>query len=103
MPLSVGSHVIFVDRYGLSLRDLTYNYYNDGYDEMDISLLGKPSVPIENYWHGISGSSRQSVVVHGRPDGSLTALTFSAEQEVSALSAARFVRRGGKPGGYSEF
>ena len=85
MPLSVGSHVIFVDRYGLSLRDLTYNYYNDGYDEMDISLLGK-----HLFQSRITGMAYQEVpdkvlwCMVG--DGSLTALTFSAEQEVSALS-----------------
>lgn len=75
MPLSVGSHVIFVDRYGLSLRDLTYNYYNDGYDEMDISLLGK-----HLFQSRITGMAYQEVpdkvlwCMVG--DGSLTALTF---------------------------
>lgn len=84
MPLSVGSHVIFVDRYGLSLRDLTYNYYNDGYDEGHFPF-GETSVQSR-----ITGMAYQEVpdkvlwCMVG--DGSLTALTFSAEQEVSALS-----------------
>ena len=64
---------------------MTYNYYNDGYDEMDISLLGK-----HLFQSRITGMAYQEVpdkvlwCMVG--DGSLTALTFSAEQEVSALS-----------------
>jgi len=89
MPVNVGAHVFFADRYGLSLRDLSYNYYNDGYDQVDISLLGKhlfssrivamcyQEVPDKILWC-LTG------------DGSLAALTFSAEQEVAALSRHDF-------------
>ena len=85
MPVAVGAHVFFADRYGLSLRDLVYNYYNDGYDQTDISLLGKhlfqarivamayQEVPDKVLWC-LTG------------DGKLAAMTFSAEQEVAALS-----------------
>ncbi|MBR2273254.1 MAG: hypothetical protein IJ864_00235 [Alphaproteobacteria bacterium] len=89
MPVAVGSHVFFADRYGLSLRDLSYNYYKDGYDQVDVSLLGKhlfaarivalsyQEVPNKILWCLIG-------------DGTLAALTFSAEQEVSALSRHDF-------------
>lgn len=85
MPLSVGAHVIFVDRYGLSLRDLSYNYYNDGYDQIDISLLGK-----HLFQSRITAMAYQEVPDKVlwclTADGSIAALTFSAEQEVAALS-----------------
>jgi len=89
MPVAIGAHVFFVDKYGLSLRDLAYNYYNDGYDQTDISLLGKhlfatrivaisyQEVPDKILWC-LTG------------DGHLAALTFSYEQEVSALSRHDF-------------
>lgn len=85
MPVSIGTHVLFVDRYGLSLRDLMYNYYNDGYDQVDISILGKhlfqsrivamayQEVPDKILWCLIA-------------DGSLVAVTFSSEQDVTAFS-----------------
>lgn len=89
MPVAVGGHIFFADRYGLTLRDLTYNYYNDGYDQIDMSLLGKhlfvsrivalayQEVPDKLLWCLMG-------------DGTLTALTFSAEQEVAALSRHDF-------------
>ncbi len=89
MPVAVGAHIFFVDRYGLSLRDLTFNYYNDGYDQTDISLLGK-----HLFVSRIVAMSYQEVpdkllwCLMG--DGTLTALTFSAEQEVAAFSRHDF-------------
>ena len=88
-PISVGAHVFFVDRYGLSLRDLSYNYYSDGYDQVNISILGKhlfvsrivaicyQEMPDKILWC-LTG------------DGHVAALTFSAEQEVAALSRHDF-------------
>lgn len=89
MPVKVGAHVLFVDRYGLSLRDLSYNYYSDGYDEMDISILGKH----------LFSSRIVAIAYQETPDkilwcltgdGTLAAMTFSAEQEVVALSRHDF-------------
>ena len=89
VPVRVGAHIFFADRYGLSLRDLSYNYYNDGYDQIDISLLGKhlfvsrivglcyQEVPDKILWC-LAGS------------GEAIALTFSAEQQVAALSRHDF-------------
>ena len=89
MPIKVGAHVLFVDRYGLSLRDLSYNYYNEGYDEVDISILGKH----------LFASRIVAMAYQETPDkilwcltgdGTLAAMTFSAEQEVVALSRHDF-------------
>ncbi len=89
MPVAVGAHLFFVDRYGLSLRDLMYNYYNDGYDQTDMSLLGK-----HLFTSRLVAMSYQEVpdkvlwCLMG--DGTLSALTFSAEQEVAAFSRHDF-------------
>lgn len=88
-PVGIGAHILFSDRYGLSLRDLAYNYSYDGYDQVDISILGK-----HLFQARIVGLIYQEVpdkilwCLMG--DGSLTALTFSAEQEVAALSRHDF-------------
>ena len=92
MPVSVGKHVFFSDRYGLSLRDLMYDYYNEGYDQTDISIFGKhlfasrlvamsyQEVPDKILWCLMN-------------DGQLIGMTFSSEQEVVAFSRHDF---GGK-------
>ena len=89
MPVSIGSHVFFVDRYGLSLRDLMYDYYSEGYNQIDISILGKhlfasrivgicyQEVPDKILWCLVG-------------DGNLVAMTFSQDQEVVAFSRHDF-------------
>ena len=89
MPVSVGKHVFFSDRYGLSLRDLMYDYYNEGYDQSDISIFGKhlfearlvamcyQEVPDKILWCLMN-------------DGKLIGMTFSHEQDVVAFSRHDF-------------
>lgn len=88
-PIGVGAHVFFVDRYGLGLRDLVYNYYNDGYDPIDISLLGKhlfKSRIVDICYQEIP----DKIIWCLMADGTLTAITFLAEQEVIAFSRHDF-------------
>ncbi len=88
-PIGVGAHVFFVDRYGLGLRDLVYNYYNDGYDPIDISLLGKhlfKSRIVDIAYQ----ETPDKIIWCLMGDGSLTAITFLAEQEVVAFSRHDF-------------
>lgn len=89
VPVAVGAHIFFVDRFGLSLRDLAYNYYNDGYDQTDVSLLGK-----HLFQARIVAMSYQEVpdkiLWCLTADGAVAAMTFSAEQEVAALSRHDF-------------
>jgi len=89
MPVKVGAHILFADRYGLSLRDLSYNYYNEGYDQVDISILGKH----------LFCSRIVAIAYQETPDkilwcltgdGTVAAMTFSAEQEVACLSRHDF-------------
>ena len=89
MPVGVGSHVFFVDRFGLSLRELMYDYYNDGYVQSDISILGK-----HLFKTGIVAIKYQEVsdkiLWCLTNDGTLVAMTFSAEHEVAAFSRHDF-------------
>lgn len=85
MPVAIGAHVLFVDRYGLSLRDLMYNYYNDGYDQTDVSILGKhlfQSRIVSMVYQEVPDKVLWCLV----GDGTLAAITFSSEQEVAAFS-----------------
>ncbi len=84
-PVSVGSHVFFVDRYGGSLRELTYDYYNEGYVESDISILGKHlfrSGIVDIKYQEVSDKILWCLT----NDGTMVAMTFSAEHEVAAFS-----------------
>lgn len=89
LPVSVGSHVFFVDRYGLSLRDLMYDYYSEGYNPIDVSILGK-----HLFQARIVGISYQEVpdkilwCLTG--DGGVVGMTFSQEHEVAAFSRHDF-------------
>ena len=89
MPVAVGAHIFFADRYGLTLRDLTYNYYNDGYDQTDVSLLGK-----HLFQARITAMCYQEmpdkILWCLTADGAVAAMTFSSEQEVAALSRHDF-------------
>lgn len=85
MPVGVGKHVFFAEKYGQGIRDLVYNYYNEGYDQIDISLLGK-----HLFQSRIVAMSYQEVpdklLWFLMGDGNLVTMTFSADQEVAALS-----------------
>ena len=88
-PIGVGGHVFFVDRYGLGIRDLVYNYYNDGYDPIDISLLGKhlfKSRIVDIAYQ----ETPDKIIWCLMGDGTLSAITFLAEQEVIAFSRHDF-------------
>ena len=89
MPQSVGSHVFFVDRYGLSLRDLMYDYYSEGYSQIDVSILGKhlfASRIVQICYQEVPDKILWCLVANGN----LIALTFSEEQEVAAFSRHDF-------------
>lgn len=89
MPVAIGGHIFFADRYGLTLRDLVYNYYNDGYDQIDMSLLGK-HLFVSRIVSLSYQETPDKILWCLMGDGTLTALTFSAEQEVAALSRHDF-------------
>ena len=89
MPVGVGSHVFFADRYGLSLRDLMYDYYNEGFVENDVSILGKHlfcSRIVDMCYQ----ETKDKILWCLMGDGTMVGMTFSAEQEVAAFSRHDF-------------
>ena len=89
LPIAVGQHVFFVDRFGLSIRDLMFDYYNDGYVDCDISVLGKhlfkSRIVAMRYQE-----FNDNILWCLTGDGKLVGMTFSADQEVAAFSRHDF-------------
>jgi hypothetical protein len=86
-PVNVGNAILFVQRRGnaensgTKLRELSYNYVNDSYDGIDLSLFAEH----------ISGSGFKRVVFMSSPfpilwgqteDGRLVGMTYEREQKV---------------------
>lgn len=81
-PVKVGAHTIFAKNNGI--RDIEYSYINDSYDPVDLSLFGKH----------LFNSTIKDMVYQENPDkiiwfvlddGRLIGITFSSEQNVSAV------------------
>ena len=86
-PVNVGNAILFVQRrgnsenYGTKLRELSYNYVNDSYDGIDLSLFAEH----------ISGDGFKRIVFMSSPfpvlwavtgDGKLVGMTYEREQKV---------------------
>ena len=81
-PVKIGSHIIFVNKIGTSIRDVIYSYETDSYDPIDLSLYGK-----HLFASGIIDMCYQEkpdkVIWFAVNDGRLIGLTFSSEQGVN--------------------
>lgn len=83
-PIKINGHVLFVDRFGTSIRDLVYSYERDGYDPFDASIKGKhllSSGIVEWDYQDYPDKVLWCVVGDGRVVG----FTFNTEQQVTAL------------------
>ncbi len=84
-PVAIGGHVLFVDRFGTSIRDLVYSYDRDGYDPLDASILGRHLLV-----SGIVAWDWQDcpdkILWLAMADGRLVSFTFDAQQQVAALA-----------------
>ena len=81
-PVKIGSHIIFVNKTGTSIRDIIYSYETDSYDPLDLSLYGK-----HLFSSGITDMCYQEkpdkIIWFAVNDGRLIGLTFSSEQRVN--------------------
>ena len=85
MPITINGHIMFVDRFGVSVRDLVYSYERDGYDPMDASILGKhllKSGIVAWDWQDVPNKLLWLVM----GDGRVVVFTFDAQQQVAAFS-----------------
>jgi hypothetical protein len=86
----VGHHIIFVDRSGKVVRDLSYEFANDGFNSKDLTVLA----PHLFEQHGVRSLAYQqspnSTVWVVRNDGALLSLAYVPEQDVWAWSVHDF-------------
>lgn len=79
--IRVGSSVLFVQRSGLKVRDMSYSFNNDSYEAPDRTLLSREITKT-----GIISAAYQQepnqVVFYARTDGQLACLTLEKEEDV---------------------
>lgn len=84
-PITLGGHVLFVDRFGTSIRDIVYSYERDAYDPLDASITGRhllTSGIVDWDWQDIPNKLLWMVM----GNGNLVSFTFDAQQQVAALA-----------------
>lgn len=87
-PIKINGHMLFVDKFGTSIRDLVYSYERDGYDPFDASILGKhllSSGIVDWAYQDVPDKVLWCVV----DDGRMIGFTFNIEQQVMALHQQR--------------
>ena len=88
-PIILGGHVLFVDRFGTSIRDIVYSYERDAYDPIDASITGRhllTSGIVDWAWQDIPNKLLWMVM----GNGNAVSFTFDAQQQVAALAAHNF-------------
>ncbi len=85
-PLIVGSTVIYVQRAGRIIRDLTFKFDVDNYTGNDLSVLSDHLFLGQTVVDWGYAESPHSIVWLVRSDGTLLALTYMREHEVYAWS-----------------
>jgi hypothetical protein len=82
-PVQVGEAVLFVQRSGRKLREVTYDALQDGYKTTDVSILAPHLVPKgKSILHLAYQKEPHSIVWGVRSDGMLLGFTFNREQDV---------------------
>jgi hypothetical protein len=80
-PLRVGESVLFVQRSGRKLREISFDALSDGYKSLDMSVLAPHMVPFGQYVVQMTYQKEpNSIVWVARSDGKLVAFTFNREQ-----------------------
>ena len=88
-PIKINGHMLFVDKYGTSIRDLVYSYERDGYDPFDASIKGKHLLSSGIVcWAYQDYPDKVLWCVVG--DGRIIGFTFNTEQQVAALHQHSF-------------
>lgn len=80
-PLRVGSSVLFVQRSGRKLREISFDAVQDGYKSMDMSVLAQHLIPPGTSIVQMAYQKEpNSIVWLARSDGLLVGFTFNKEQ-----------------------
>ncbi len=80
-PLRVGESVLFIQRSGRKLREISFDALSDGYKSIDMSVLAPHMVPLgESVVQMTYQKEPNSIVWAARSDGLLLGFTFNREQ-----------------------
>ncbi len=83
-PVQVGESILFVQRSGRKLREVTFDALQDGYKTTDVSILAPHMVPKgKAIIHLAYQKEPHSIVWAVRSDGLLLGFTFNREQDVT--------------------
>lgn len=85
-PIIVGNEIVFAERTGSTIRSVSYNYVQDGYDSQDLTVLAGSIFagnPIERMCYK---QHPDSTLVCVLKDGTIAALVYMREHEVVAWS-----------------
>ena len=84
-PIAINGHLLFIDRFGTSIRDLAYSLERDGYDPFDTTILGRhllKSGIVDWDWQDIPNK----ILWLATADGRAITFTFDTQQQVAAIS-----------------
>lgn len=80
-PVRVGTSILFMQRSGRKLREISYDALQDGYKSLDMSVLAGHIVPAgKSIVQMAYQKEPHSIVWMARSDGLLVGLTFNREQ-----------------------
>lgn len=85
-PLQVGNRCIFVQRRGVTVRDIGYSFDSDGYDGTDLTLLAKHLTKNNRILSMAYMQEPDSRLYFVMEDGTMNCLSYMQEQKVYAWS-----------------
>ena len=85
-PLQVGNRCIFVQRRGVTVRDIGYSFDSDGYDGTDLTLLAKHLTKNNKIVSMAYMQEPDSRLYFVMEDGTMNCLSYMQEQKVYAWS-----------------
>lgn len=85
-PLQVGNRYVFVQRRGVTVRDIGYSFDSDGYDGTDLTLLAKHLTKNNKIVSMAYMQEPDSRLYFVMEDGTMNCLSYMQEQKVYAWS-----------------
>lgn len=85
-PLQVGNRCVFVQRRGVTVRDIGYSFDSDGYDGTDLTLLAKHLTKNNKIVSMAYMQEPDSRLYFVMEDGTMNCLSYMQEQKVYAWS-----------------
>lgn len=85
-PQFIGNQIVYVQRQGSTVRNISYTFEADGYTGMDLTILAKHLVSGYFLLDSCYSQEPDSILYYVRDDGKIICLTYLLEQEVYAWS-----------------